>query len=128
MWAQFTDLVTLRRYTTQTIATTGLPVVQTPTTSSIRVSWQPGSDGSQPTGPGYTGHEQRLMWAWSEVRTASEDPRIPADEIVDTDGLVWRVVKSDPWRALGAIPAHWECTVDLVQPLRPAEAPVPPPP
>ena len=69
-----------RRYTTQTIATTGLPIVQTPTTSSIRVSWQPGSDGSQPTGPGYTGHEQRLVWAHPSGESSD---RPTAGEIVE---------------------------------------------
>lgn len=122
MFPQFADTVTRRRYTTQTIASTGLPVAQSPTTTSIRVSWQPGNDASVPTGPGYTGAEQRRMWAWAEVRTASEDPRIPADEIVDIDGAVWRVVQADPWRALGPMPPHWECVVELVQPLRPATA------
>jgi len=127
MFPQFADTVTRRRYAVQTISSTGLPIVQTPTTTAIRVSWQPGSDGSAPTGPGYTGHEQRKMWASAEVRTASEDPRIPADEIADIDGAIWRVVQADPWRGLGPLRAHWECTVELVQPLRPAQAPVPPP-
>ncbi len=119
MWPQFTDVVTLRRYAAQTIASTGLPVAQTPTTSEIRVSWQPGDDESVPTTPGYTGPEQRRAWAWSEVRTADEATRTPADEIVDVDGAVWRVVVVDPWRGLPGLPMHWAVTVELLQPLRP---------
>lgn len=118
MWPQIQEALTLRRYTTQTIVN-GRPVVQTPTTSTILVSWQPAPAKSTPTTPGYTGPDQRHAWTFAEVLTADEDIPRPADEIVDLDGKVWRVVDVEPWRALGPIPAHWQVVVESVQPLRP---------
>lgn len=116
MWPQISETVTLRRYAVQTLVD-GRPAAQTPTTSTIRVSWQPGDDRTIPTGPGYSAPEVRRLYAFAEVLTADEHTGRPQDQIVTDDGAVWLVTESNPWAGLGPIAAHWECRVERVQPL-----------
>lgn len=95
-----TIAVTLRRYSAQTIDPASFrPVVQTPTTSTVRVSVQPPTDRDMET---LTDGERTrrvlvLFGRPGTFQTSEQDDATPADEVV-IEGEVYQVRSVERWR------------------------------
>ena len=118
MWPQLYQPFMIHRPAAQTFDAAGYPEAKVFTDSDARGSIQPLGKDVVILDPGFSAADARMLFSFSEIRSANETTGTPCDEAT-FGGTRYRVWQVNSWPSLGPIAAHWEAVVSLIQPIVP---------